>query len=301
MRRPTAGLLASFDLLFVLLFVVVVGTPLGAVALLFDYVGRHLPFWLNAGLLPAYGLLVLFGMTVVVRFVRLFLPRVEAGTFKMPSSPKARAWFLHFALQRILYLPLWRPLYFSIAALRTAALRALGARVPMAISTASDPQLLDPALLTIGKGAVIGAGVMTTCHFMLANRLRLAEVRIGADAQLHESAKIALGVTIGEGAVIGPESFIGPDCQIGAGARIGGGCRFVGTAEIGERAKIGVLVVVEQGVKIGAGARVAAGTTVPKGTIVEARGRYPAAAQDEDEDDDEGEEVAGALRSGSTI
>lgn len=293
MRRPTAGLLAGFDLLFAVLFVLVVGVPLAGAAHLFTLVAEHVPFWLNVGLLPAYGLLVLFGMTIVVRVIRLFLPRVEAGTFKMPSSPKARAWFLHFALQRILYLPLWRPLFFSMATLRTAALRALGARVPMAISTASDPQLLDPALLTIGRGAVIGAGVMTTCHFMLANRLRLAEVRIGRDAQLHESAKVALGVTVADGAVIGPETFVGPDCRIGEGARIGAGCRFVGSAEVGDKAKVGMFVVVEQGVKIGASARVKDGSYLKKGTVVEDRGRYP--AQDGDDGDEEAD-----VRSGST-
>lgn len=297
MRRPTVGLLAAFDVLYCALFVVVVGTPLAGTVELFALASRHVPRWLNVGLLPAYVLLFLFGMIAVIRIIRLFLPRLEPGTFKIPGHPKARAWFFHFALQRIVYLPVWRPLIFSIAILRTAALRALGARVPMAISTASDPQILDAGLVTIGRGAVIGAGVMTTCHFMLANRLRLAEVNIGADAQLHESAKLALGVTVGDGAIVGPETFVGPDCTIGAGARLGPGCRFLGAVTIGDKAKIGAMVIVEREVHIGAGAVVATGSYLPKGTVVLDGGRFPPHGAGDSREEDRG---AADARTGSS-
>ena len=274
-KTPSPVALFAFDLAWCLLFTIVVGSPLGGVAWVAGTVGAFVPGWLNAILAPAYALLVLLGMTVVARVIRLFIPKLSPGTYKFPKHRIARAWILHFGLQRVMYLPLWRPIFFSVAFLRTAMLRALGARVPMAINTGSDPQLLDPSLVTIGRGAIIGAGVMTTCHWIIAGRLRLAEVKIGVDAQLHEAVKLGPGTTVGDGAIIGAETQVGPDCTIGARARVGPGCRLLGDIEIGDGAKLEAFVTCERGVRIGRKAIIATGSHLPRGQVVEEGQRFP--------------------------
>jgi acetyltransferase-like isoleucine patch superfamily enzyme len=270
--------LAVFDLLWCTLFCCVAGPPLVGCVWLFGEALGTIPWWLAVGLLPAFGLLFLFGMTVMVWVIRLPLPRLVPGLYRLPQHKIAKSWLLHFALQRILYLPLWRPIYFSVASLRTCALRALGGRVPMAISSGSDPQLLDPSLLSIGKHAVIGASVMTTCHFILAGRLKLAAITIGEGAQLHEAAKVALGSEVGAGSIIGLETLVGPDCKIGKKVRIGGGCKLAGDIVIGDGAKLEALVICDRGVRIGERAVIATHTFIPAGTVIPAGARYPEGA-----------------------
>lgn len=275
MKTPSPGALFAFDVAWCVLLTVVVGPPLGAVVYAATIVGTWFPGWVNAMLAPAYAIAVLLGMTLVARIVRLFVPKLVPGTYRFPKHRIARAWIVHFGLQRILYLPLWRPIFFSVAFLRTAMLRALGARVPMAINTGSDPQLLDPSLVTIGRGAIVGAGVMTTCHWIIAGRLRLAEVRVGVDAQLHEAVKLGPGTTVGDGAMIGAETQVGPDCTIGTRARVGPGCRLLGDVEIGDGAKLEAFVTCERGVRIGKKAIIAPGAHLPRGQVVEEGARFP--------------------------
>jgi acetyltransferase-like isoleucine patch superfamily enzyme len=277
--------LAVFDLLWCTLFCCVAGPPLVGCVWLFGKTLGVLPWWLAVGLVPVFGLVFLFGMTVMVWVIRLPMPRLVPGTYRLPQHRIAKSWLLHFALQRILYLPLWRPIYFSVAVLRTCALRALGARVPLAMSSGSDPQLLDPSLMSIGKHAVIGASVMTTCHFILADRLKLASITLGEGAQLHEAAKLAPGCEIGPGAIVGLESLLGPDCKVGRKARIGANCALLGDVVVGDGAKLEAFVVCDRGVRIGDKAVIATHTFVPAGTVIPAGARYPegavAAASDE--------------------
>lgn len=276
MKAPSPAALFAFDVLWCALLTIVVGPPLAGAVALFRAVATVVPWWLNAGLVPAYGVLVLLGMTVVARLVRLLIPRLEPGTFRFPKHRMAKAWIAHFALQRVMYLPLWRPIFLSVAFLRTAMLRSLGARVPMSINTGSDPQLLDPSLVTIGRGAIVGAGVMTTCHWVIAGRLRLAEVRIGADAQLHEAVKLGPGTIVEDGAMIGAETQVGSDCRIGRKARVGPGCRLLGDVDVGAGARLEAFVVCERGVRIGSKAIIAPGAHLARGVEVPDGGRYPA-------------------------
>ena len=275
MKAPSPPALLAFDLAWCVLLTLVVGPPLAGVVWLAGVVGTWIPWWLNAMLVPAYAIAVLLGMTVTARAIRLFIPRLEPGTYKFPKHRIARAWILHFALQRVMYLPLWRPIFFSVAFLRTAMLRALGARVPMAINTGSDPQLLDPSLVTIGRDAIVGAAVMTTCHWIIAGRLRLAEVRVGVGAQLHEAVKLAPGTTVGDGAMVGAETQVGPDCTIGTRARVGPGCRLLGDVTVGDGARLEAFVTCERGVRIGKKAIIAPGTHLARGHSVADGERYP--------------------------
>jgi acetyltransferase-like isoleucine patch superfamily enzyme len=274
-KRPTVAQLVAFDFAFCALFVVIAGPPAIAVALALRELSALTTWWVAVGLAPAFAIAYLFGLTAMTRLARALVPALKPGSYRFPSHKMARAWLFHFALQRILYWPVWRPILFSIATLRTAALRSLGMKVPMAISTGSDPQLLDPNLVEIGEGAIIGADVMTTCHWILGGRLQLAALRIGADAQLHEGAKLAPGVTVGDGAVIGAESHIGPGCQIDDRARIGPSVSLLGDVEVGRGAKIGPFVTIERGVRIGRRAVITAGAYVPEGTVIAEEAVFP--------------------------
>lgn len=292
MKRPGKGQLVLFDVVYVVLFTLVAGPPAAGVAWAAAFAASWVPGWIVAALLPVWIFAFLFGMTITTRAIRLFVPKLEPGTYRFPKHRLARAWVFHFGLQRILYLPLWRPLYFQLATLRTAMLRALGADVAFDINTGSDPQLLDPSLVTIERGAVIGASVMTTCHFMLADRLKLARVTIREGAQLHEAAKVGPGSTLGKNAIIGAETMLGVDCEIGDDARVGPGCRLLAEVRVGARAKLDAYVTCERNVTIGARARIAPNAYLKQGTVVPDGARYPDDAPAENDERDAADDAA---------
>lgn len=273
--KPPAAVLVAFDVAWGVLFLVVAGVPAAITGAAFHLLSTFVPWWLQLGLLPAYAIAFLFAMTGVAALVRLALPRVEPGRYPFPKHPMVRAWLLGFALMRILYLPLWRPLMFSIATLRTCALRALGARAPLSINTGSDLQLLDPALLSIGEGALAGAGVVTSAHMIVGGELELARIEVGAGAQLLERCIVGPGATIGRGSVVGAEAAIGPHCTVGDGARIGARVVLLADVSVGIGARVGHCATVGRGARIGSNAIVADCAHVPAGHVVPSGSRFP--------------------------
>jgi acetyltransferase-like isoleucine patch superfamily enzyme len=255
----------GLDAGFLLILVAVVSPPLAAVAALVAALG--LPAWAAAALIPVAALLVLTGMTATTALVRLCLPRLRAGSFPL-AGPEGRAWMLHFALGRVARLTLWAPLYFSFSFLRFFLLRALGARAPYHLHTSSDAAILDAPLVTLGRGAMLGGGVVVCAHFQEEERLFLAPVTIGAGAQLLGGAVVSPGCAVGDDAVVGAGARLFPGVVLGAGAHVGAGSVLYNDAQVGENAVIGHHVTIEAGATIGAGAVVASGARVAKGAAI---------------------------------
>lgn len=269
--KPPGHVLLLLDAVWTLFLVVVIGPPIAATVALYGLVGAWISPWVNALLIPLWALFFLGAMILTTWIVRLLLPRVRAGDYPFPGHPMARAWALGFALQRVVYLPLWRVPIFCLAGLRTLLLRALGARVALSIQTGSDPQLLDAPLLTIEPGAMIASGCLLSGHLLMADgRLRLAEIHLREGASLSEHVHVGPGVTFDRGSVVGPSCLIGPGSRLGVDAYVGMGCRLVAEVEIGDGARLGHFVTCERGVRVGAGATVASRTHLARGTVIPA-------------------------------
>ncbi len=269
---PTSMYLA-FDALFVVLFGVVAGPPAAALVAIHQRLG--LTPVVQALLFPLGVLLYLVGLCAMAWLVRSLLPKLEAGIYAAPKDRGVIVWLLHFALMRVMYLPVWRPLMFSTTTLRTLVLRALGARVAFGFQSSSDPVLLDPSLIAVERNAQISAGVVIACHAAMGRTLTLAPVHIGRGAQLLESVKVGPGVLVGDDTIVGAECLVGPGCIIGGAARLGPGCWLHSDVRIGDAARIGHGVTIDRGVVIGARAKVASGATLDVGTVVPAGGSYP--------------------------
>jgi acetyltransferase-like isoleucine patch superfamily enzyme len=263
-----------FDVVFAALFVVVVGVPCVVVAALLHACMGALPLWLAPVLLAPAMLVFVVVMALVTFAVRVCLPRLRPGRYAM-SHLQGLVWGAHFALQRIASLPAWKFLAFGTYTTRYLWLRALGARVPYALNTASDTQILDAQLHTIGAGAMVAAGCVLGGHLVEDGHLRLGSIVIGKGAQILEGAKIGPDVTVGEDAVVGAESRIPHDVVIGTGAHLGGACVLLAGVRVGEHAVLGLGVVLESHVHIGDGAVVASHTVVPRGTHVDSGARFP--------------------------
>jgi UDP-3-O-[3-hydroxymyristoyl] glucosamine N-acyltransferase len=115
----------------------------------------------------------------------------------------------------------------------------------------SDVDLLDPALLTVGPGAMLGSRAFLAGHFIEKNELRLDEVHVGEGALVGADVALGPGVVVGKGALIQPRSTLSVRVKIGEGA------------------VVGMCSVLE------ADAVVADGAKVPAHTHVGARGHFP--------------------------
>jgi acetyltransferase-like isoleucine patch superfamily enzyme len=263
-----------FDLVTVAMLALVTGPALIVTGIFLRAAWPLLPPALAPlALVPA--LLVFCAMVCIDAFVvRLPIGRLRPGRYPLSSAMTMR-WALLFALQRVLYLPMWRNLIMNIAALRWLCLRALGGRSDYTMQIATDAMLLDVCLLDIGPGTMIAGHSTVSGHFLEEGHLVLGAVRVEKDAQVLEGVRMGIDVVVGEGAVIGPECRLAKGVHIGARARLGPAVVILGPCAIEEGAVIGSHAQLEPGVTVGRGARVAARALVPRGTTIAAEARFP--------------------------
>jgi sugar O-acyltransferase (sialic acid O-acetyltransferase NeuD family) len=88
----------------------------------------------------------------------------------------------------------------------------------------------DPRTTTIGRGAMLGAGVVGTVNLVIEPFAMLNfgctvghETRVGRGAVINPGANLSGGVVVGEGALVGAGAVVLQYTTIGAGARVGAG------------------------------------------------------------------------------
>ncbi len=68
--------------------------------------------------------------------------------------------------------------------------------------------IIDPAIVSIGDGTVIGGEVVISAHIAGGNGLYLGPIRIGRDCSIGAHSVICAGVTIGDGATVGVRAYL---------------------------------------------------------------------------------------------
>lgn len=210
------------------------------------------PIGLALGLIAA-----ILAWVTACALVLLLLPRPRPGKHRLMRGASFYLWAFGFIVRRWIELPPMGLLWRQSGILRFLVLRASGAKVAFTAQMSSDATLLDPPLLTMGPGAMLGSQSTVAGHFIVGDRLLLAPVVISAGAQIALDVVIGPGTTVGERAIIEARTVIGPECVIGAGAHVSGG---VGMA---------------RGVVVGARARIAPASILLSGTVVPDDGVYP--------------------------
>jgi len=211
--------------------------------------------------LLAWPIALLGGLIALIAEVGLLsalCPRLKPGRYAMMKGPVFWGWMFRSLLRRVLLLPSLKWVIFSSNVLRFLALRAMGARVAFTVSISADVDLLDPSLLTIGPGAVIGARCGLSGHYVENGQLVIDGIRVGARALL------AADVGVGPGCSIGPRAFIKPRSTLTLFVNVGEG------AEIGPAALLDPRATVGKGAFVGSGGYVGARGVVADGGRVEA-------------------------------
>jgi acetyltransferase-like isoleucine patch superfamily enzyme len=273
---------ALFDALAALLFCVLIGASLALMGFVSACLGALPPVpWWHWFLIPVLGIIFLLSLLVVAAIIRLLLPPIKVGRYPFPRHFQSFVWLLHFSLQRLLYLPVWRHFMFSSSTLRWGLLRALGAKAAYSINTSSDVYILDLPLIELQADAMIGAGSTLSGHVIENDTLLLGKIKVGRGAQIGSNVLIGPGTVIGRNAVVGPDCRIAPDVTIGEFAYLGAACYVSAGVVLGDNALLGHQVSIEPNVKIGAGAVVRNGVRVPRGTVIADGVHFPAHSEKE--------------------
>jgi acetyltransferase-like isoleucine patch superfamily enzyme len=156
------------------------------------------------------GLLV---MSLAIRCLSLAVKPGRHGVFAATTV----AWMVLNSIHTIAFrfiLPLVPAGYFS-----TMYFRIAGCRIGKGVwlTTAA---LLDPYLISIGDGTVIGGDATLTAHIFANGELFLAPIRIGRDCQIGAQALLCPGVTVGDRAVVGIRTVLRTGRRIPAGAHV---------------------------------------------------------------------------------
>jgi acetyltransferase-like isoleucine patch superfamily enzyme len=156
------------------------------------------------------------GLLVMGAVIRLLSLGVKPGRYRA-FSPTMVFWSalntIHTVAFRLI-LPLVPGGYFTSMYFRLAGC-SLGHDVW--ITTAA---LLDPSLISIGDGTVIGGEATISAHIFSNGRLYLAPITIGKDCQVGAHALICAGASIGDGAVVDIRAYVPQGRKVPAGARV---------------------------------------------------------------------------------
>ena len=104
---------------------------------------------------------------------------------------------------------------FTVMFLRPVVQVIFGARIGREVALGG--KLVDPHLIAIGDGAIIGEGSVVTAHAINSGEIVLGCVEIGSGATVGVGAIIYPGVRVGAGAVIAANAVVLADTPVPAG------------------------------------------------------------------------------------
>ncbi len=182
-----------------------------------DGAGRAVPVLLLCLCLGAAVFIFIFCSLLISGVViRLLSLGVRPGKHQLASRP-ALCWMVLNGLHTICFraiLPLVPSSFLALMYFRLAGCR-IGRGVWLTTTF-----LLDPYLISIGDGTVIGGDAVITAHLFENGVLSLAPIRIGRRCMVGAHALISPGVTIEDGAVVGMRAYVREGRRIPRGSRI---------------------------------------------------------------------------------
>jgi hypothetical protein len=177
-------------------------------------VSRIILFCLVAG-----GALYLFffcGLLLTGLLMRALSAGVRPGRHRLFSGAGA-AWMAMNGVQAIaarLFLPAVPGGYFPTMYFRLAGCR-VGRDVWIVGAT-----ILDPHLVSIGDGTVIGGDVVISPHIAGGTDVFFSPITIGSDCRIGARSVICAGVTVGDGASVGIRAFLRKGTRVPPGAHV---------------------------------------------------------------------------------
>ena len=184
-------------------FLVLAGAP--AVALVGYALVVGGPLWGVGAAIVAVPASIVWYVLLLTAVKRVFIRRIEPGTYALESGAYLRYWFLQYALNntRTLLLPLYATVYLP------PLLRLLGAKIGKGAEVSTVMQFV-PDLIEVGNGSFLADACMVGGARIHNGCIELGRVTIGEKAFIGNSALVPAGSHVGDGALLGVLSCPGP-------------------------------------------------------------------------------------------
>jgi len=152
-------------------------------------------------------LVLIFSFLIAVVFLRLFIPKMRPGVYKMKFNKGFASWYLTLSLGHAVRISGLQPFFFTFYIFKWLYWRSMGANIAFGINSSLFLTIVDFPLVTIKKGCSFGAYTHVACHTFVGDKLFLAPAIIEEDCY------------IGMDVMVGPKTIIGRGSWIGAGNR----------------------------------------------------------------------------------
>lgn len=134
--------------------------------------------------------------------LRLCVPRLRPGVYKMSLNLGLIAWYANNAVARASRVSGLDLLFNAFYVLKWLHWRALGCKIAFNVNSSLVVQMVDFPLITIKRGCTIADEVVIGCHSFTGGILMLKPTVIGENVFVGFQSEV-LGTTIGDGAWIG--------------------------------------------------------------------------------------------------
>lgn len=128
--------------------------------------------------------------------------RIKPGRYNIHSA-EAFPWVVGESLILVVYRSFLGAYLMDFGLLRHVFLWACGARVHRSVFVGGEVRILDPWVLDMEKGVVIGAFSVITGHFIQGEQLVIKPTRVLQGATVGGEATLSPGVEVGREAVVG--------------------------------------------------------------------------------------------------
>ena len=143
------------------------------------------PLWGVGAAIVAVPASIVWYVLLLTAVKRVFIRRIEPGTYALESGAYLRYWFLQYALNntRTLLLPLYATVYLP------PLLRLLGAKIGKGAEVSTVMQFV-PDLIEVGNGSFLADACMVGGARIHNGRIELGRVTIGEKAFIGNSALV---------------------------------------------------------------------------------------------------------------
>jgi acetyltransferase-like isoleucine patch superfamily enzyme len=148
-----------------------------------------------------------FIFILFIYLIRISLPKVKAGRYKMDFNKGFIAWALNLALGRAVRVFQLQDFIYSSFTLKYLYWKAMGADIAFGVNSSMYVNLVDLPLIKVGKGSMLGDEVQIGCHLIQDNAIYLKEVTVGENTFIGINCKLGPGTKIGNNCLVGPWNF----------------------------------------------------------------------------------------------